>query len=101
MEYLQARRLRRRFAREATRFFETIDVFVAPEKHKPVHALTNMTGHPAITLRHGFRDDGTPRAITLWGRLYDESTLLRLGSALEQKLDLWKRRPGKMGGQAP
>jgi len=93
VEYVRARRVRRRFMQQADAFFKEIDVFIAPQAHGDTHWLTNLTGHPALTLRQQFRDDGTPRALTMWGRLYGESSLLRVGSALEEALGLWSRRP--------
>jgi hypothetical protein len=32
-------------------------------------------------------------ALNLWGRLYDEGTLARLGITLERSLDVWDVRP--------
>jgi len=93
VEHLQAQRMRRRFMDAAESIFEGIDVFVAPQRHGAMHALTNMTGQPALTLRSGFRDDGTPTATTLWAGLWDESALLRVGLALERELGVWGRRP--------
>ncbi|MCB9838733.1 MAG: amidase [Phycisphaeraceae bacterium] len=93
VEFMQARRLRRRFMKRAAALFEGVDAVIAPRRHGALHALTNMTGHPAITIRQGFREDGTPTAVTLWGGLFDDAGLLRLGGALERRLDLWNQRP--------
>jgi Asp-tRNA(Asn)/Glu-tRNA(Gln) amidotransferase A subunit family amidase len=71
---------------------------------------TNFTGHPSLTLRAGFRErppkpyldgktaqDATPRTvpqgITVWGRLFEEGMLCRLGMALEQQLGVADQRP--------
>ncbi|MCZ6794104.1 MAG: amidase [Planctomycetota bacterium] len=93
VEYLQAARLRRRAMTACAELFADIDVFVAPSRRGGLDALTNLTGHPALTIRHSFRDNGTPRGVTLWGRLFDESTLLGVGAVLERELGLWDRRP--------
>ncbi|TVQ32775.1 MAG: amidase [Phycisphaeraceae bacterium] len=93
VEYVQAQRIRGRLMRQTAALYENIDAVIAPTRHGAMHAITNMTGHPAITLRQGFREDGTPFAVTLWGRLYEDAALLRLGHALEMELDLWRRRP--------
>jgi Asp-tRNA(Asn)/Glu-tRNA(Gln) amidotransferase A subunit family amidase len=34
-----------------------------------------------------------PHGITLWGRLYDEGTILNMGMALEAEFGVWDRRP--------
>ncbi len=93
VEYMQARRLRRRFMTTAAELFGKVDAIIAPRAHGALHAMTNMTGQPAVTIRQGFREDGTPSAVTLWGGLFDDARLLRLGAGLERELGLWKRRP--------
>jgi len=78
---------------EAAQLFEGIDVIVDTRRRSNLTALTNLTGHPAATIRRGFRADGTPRAAHLWGRLYDDSTLLNVAAAVERDLGLLARRP--------
>jgi Asp-tRNA(Asn)/Glu-tRNA(Gln) amidotransferase A subunit family amidase len=34
-----------------------------------------------------------PHAISLYGRLFDEGTILRIGKALEKEFAVWDRRP--------
>ena len=93
VEFMNARRLRRRYMRVAADLFDGVDALIAPRRHGALHALTNMTGQPAITIRQGFRDDGTPYAVNLWAPLYRDSTLLALAGALERELDIWRKRP--------
>lgn len=93
VEYLQASRLRRRAMLAAQALFADVDVIIAPQRQGALHALTNITGHPAITVRQSFRDDGTPRATTLWGGVYQDGRLLSLAHALEERLDVRDRRP--------
>jgi len=93
VEALQASRVRRRGMVACQELFGGIDAVIAPQRHGTMHALTNITGNPAVTLRQAFRDDGTPRAVTLWGRVHDDAGLLRLAVRLEEELGLWKRRP--------
>jgi Asp-tRNA(Asn)/Glu-tRNA(Gln) amidotransferase A subunit family amidase len=93
VEFMQARRLRRRYMKRAAALFDGVDLVIAPRRHGAMHAMTNMTGQPALTIRQGFRKDGTPMAITLWAGLYNDAGLLCVGSALERSLDLWRKRP--------
>lgn len=103
VEYVQAKRIRRRLMRTAHDLFQPVDAIIAPEAYGAMHALTNMTGQPAITIRKGFTDDGaprsqtprslTPRSLTMWAGLYEDDTLLAIASALEHRLDVWQRRP--------
>ena len=69
------------------------DAILSPSYAGSLLLITNNTGHPSLTIRTGFKDDGTPHGITLWGRLFDEGTLCRIGMALEERLDVWSRRP--------
>ena len=70
--------------------------------------ITNFTGNPSLTLRAGFVESPprtmfgetrpgevrqVPHGITLWGRLFDEATLVRTGRALEGALGVWDERP--------
>jgi Asp-tRNA(Asn)/Glu-tRNA(Gln) amidotransferase A subunit family amidase len=92
--------------------FREVDAMVGPSLAGPMLVITNHTGHPSLTLRTGFveidklRSDfavksppplsppaRVPHGITLYGRLYDEGTILRLGRALEARADVWRARP--------
>ena len=55
--------------------------------------LSNFTGHPSLTVRTGFDDTGHPHALTLTGRLFDEGTLLRIGTVLEKAAGVAAVRP--------
>lgn len=93
VEFQQVRRLRRRAMKVAAALFSGVDAIVAPQRHGALHALTNLTGQPALTFRQAFRADGTPRAATMWAPLFEDSRLLAIGHALERKLGHSTRRP--------
>jgi Asp-tRNA(Asn)/Glu-tRNA(Gln) amidotransferase A subunit family amidase len=95
VEYLQVRRLRRR-AMEATHdLFEQKDLaaFLSPASGGGMLPLSNFTGHPSITVRTGFDATGHPHAVTLTGRLFDEGTLVRMGTVLEKAAGVAGVRP--------
>jgi Asp-tRNA(Asn)/Glu-tRNA(Gln) amidotransferase A subunit family amidase len=107
VEYIQAQRIRRDLMAPTHALFEQVDAIIAPSRD-PILRLSNMTGHPCLTLRSGFfespsRGNGpsaqpgpthtVPHGITLWGRLFEEGRLLNLGLALERKFDVARRRP--------
>jgi Asp-tRNA(Asn)/Glu-tRNA(Gln) amidotransferase A subunit family amidase len=54
---------------------------------------TNLTGHPAVILPHGFRDDGTPVSLTFVGGLFEEAKLLRVAHAFQQATDWHLKHP--------
>ncbi len=94
VEYVQLQRVRHQWMRRMHELFAGLHVIAAPGMGHTLVFSTNATGHPALTLRSGFRDDGTPVSITLHGRLFDEGTLCAIGHSLERELGVWERRPG-------
>ncbi len=94
VDYLRLQRIRTLLVeRHERRLRElALDAYLAPALGLDL-LLTNLTGHPAIVVRNGFRADGTPSAITLTGRLYGESRLLALAEALETAAGFRERRP--------
>ena len=93
VELLQAQRFRRLVCEMMAEQFEGLDAMISPSYAASLLLITNNTGHPSLTIRCGFRDDGTPSGITLWGGLFDEGTLCGIGMALERELGVWDRRP--------
>lgn len=117
VDYVQAQRLRRLAMQEMHRIYTSVDAIIGPSFAGPMQTITNLTGHPALTLRTGFTHKATragvapigalgtmkpagegsprrvPHGITLWGRLFDEGTLCNLGSRIERELDVWHDRP--------
>ncbi|HEX5459920.1 MAG TPA: amidase [Steroidobacteraceae bacterium] len=107
VEYIQAQRIRRDLLAPTHALFEPVDAIISPSRD-PMLRLTNLTGHPCLTLRTGFfespsRGEGrgvasgpahtVPHGITLWGKLFEEGRLLNLGLALERKVNVARRRP--------
>ena len=93
VELVQADRFRRQVMESMSEMMKRVDVLFSPSFSGNLLIATNFTGHPSLTLRAGFRADGTPSGVTLWGDLYEEGVLCRLGKALEQRLGVWDRRP--------
>jgi Asp-tRNA(Asn)/Glu-tRNA(Gln) amidotransferase A subunit family amidase len=93
VDYVQCQRARRQLMGELRERFAGLDAIAAPGMGASLSFLTNASGHPSLTQRVGFRSDGTPIAVTLHGRLFDEGTLCAIGSDLERELDVWRRRP--------
>ncbi|MFC2168504.1 amidase [Acidobacteriota bacterium] len=81
VEYIQANRARVQLMREMAEKMEGIDVFIAPRGSTT--SLTNLTGHPAVVVPSGFREDGTPTAIIFIGNLFAEAKTLRVAKAFQ------------------
>ncbi len=91
VEYIRAQRIRRRLGEEVERLMATYDVIVSPST-SPSVTITNLTGHPAITVNAGFAG-GLPVGLMFTGRLYDEATLVGAALSYEQARGEQNERP--------
>jgi Asp-tRNA(Asn)/Glu-tRNA(Gln) amidotransferase A subunit family amidase len=71
---------------------KTVDVIVTPT-FGPQLTATNLTGHPAVILPNGFREDGTPVSLTFIGRLFEEDTLMAVAHAYQQATSFHLKHP--------
>lgn len=62
-------------------------------KRHPITAPFNLTGHPALALPAGAAVSGLPLSLQLVGKRFDETTLLRIGHALERSVAWRDFRP--------
>jgi Asp-tRNA(Asn)/Glu-tRNA(Gln) amidotransferase A subunit family amidase len=85
VEYINACRLRYSIMQKVDPFIQQFDIIIAPPETGDQLAITNLTGHPSITLPNGFNTDGTPTSITFIGRLFDEETLLAFTKAYQEE----------------
>jgi Asp-tRNA(Asn)/Glu-tRNA(Gln) amidotransferase A subunit family amidase len=95
-DYLRAQRIRSRLVTDFCDLMKDWDAFVAPGTGKESLLTTNLTGHPALCLPCGLID-GMPRGMTLIGRLWEESTILRIGQAY-QSATSWQNEHPVLGG---
>jgi aspartyl-tRNA(Asn)/glutamyl-tRNA(Gln) amidotransferase subunit A len=106
--YLHAQEKRREVTRIFTEVLEKVDVLVTPtlpvippriaekelkigRRKEPVRSILlrftrpgNLTGLPAISLPCGFTPDRIPIGMQIFGRRFEEATLLRAAQAYEQ-----------------
>jgi Asp-tRNA(Asn)/Glu-tRNA(Gln) amidotransferase A subunit family amidase len=92
VNHVQLDRLRRLVMLHMAEMFAQADVIIGPSLAGPMLVITNFTGHPCLCLPSGF-DQGRPRSISLWGRLFEEGPLLNLAQALEPQLHPKTARP--------
>jgi Asp-tRNA(Asn)/Glu-tRNA(Gln) amidotransferase A subunit family amidase len=93
VEYVQLLRVRRLVMDAMAALFAGVDAVIASRAGTAMNFATNASGHPGLAVRAGFREDETPVGVVLFGRLFDEATLVRLGMALERELGVFERRP--------
>lgn len=115
VDHVQLDRLRYRAMRALDALFREVDVLIGPFSTGPMLVASNFTGHPCLHLRAGFFETGTrqrttlanripaalpgprfrvPQGISLWGPLFGEAAVLRVGLALERRLGVAGERPG-------
>jgi Asp-tRNA(Asn)/Glu-tRNA(Gln) amidotransferase A subunit family amidase len=82
VEYIRAQRARTLLNRQMDALMSKYDVFLSPTGSASL-GITNLTGHPAACLKAGFVD-GSPLALMITGRLYDEANVLRVALAYER-----------------
>lgn len=118
VDHVQLDRLRLKVMQALHALFEEVDVLVGPLNAGPMLVASSFTGHPCLHMRAGFVKTRTrgkvtigadslksptvarsgkiftvPQGISLWGRLFDEGTILNVGMALEKKLNVATYRP--------
>jgi Asp-tRNA(Asn)/Glu-tRNA(Gln) amidotransferase A subunit family amidase len=99
VDYINANRVRALAMQQWNALFDSVDVIVTPTNGNAQLQATNLTGHPAVILPHGFRatsaTDATmvPQSITVLGGLWMEREALVTARHIEQGLGLSTRRP--------
>ncbi|MEW6743127.1 MAG: amidase [Planctomycetota bacterium] len=93
VEYIRANRIRTLLMQEMAKATAAVDLFVAPAFAGPTLGITNLTGHPAVVLPNGFREDSTPMSITFIGKLYGEADLLAAAHSYQEATDFHRRHP--------
>ncbi len=93
VEYIQANRQRRRLIEEIHELFKDYDVIIAPTFRGRQLFVTNLTGHPALSLPTGFDRKGRPTSLTLLGNLYEEGSILSLAKAFQKVTDYHLQQP--------
>lgn len=115
VDYVQTDRFRRMVAGEMARLLNDVDLLLVPSLRDEMLTISNFTGNPSLTLPAGFvevreaRSDWAPdplhplpkfltprrvpHGVTLIGRLFDESTLIHVGRALESEFAVNREHP--------
>lgn len=93
VDYLNANRVRTQAIEAWDRLMQSVDVIVTPTNAGAQLTATNLTGHPAVIVPHGFREDGTPVSLTFLGRLFGEEAMLRVAHAYQRATGHHTRHP--------
>lgn len=115
VDLVQLQRFRRQVMNIMHEKFDGLDAIIGPSLATPMLPITNYTGHPALTIRAGFIESEArrsayiipehygpppsgkkfkvPVSVTLWGPLYEDGAICRIGMALERELGVQHMRP--------
>lgn len=95
VEYLQANRHRKVLIEKMHDIFKNYDVIISPTFGGRQLLITNLTGHPAVSIPNGFDKKGRPTSITLLSNLYDEAILLAIAKQFQERTDFDEKHPPK------
>ena len=103
VDYINANRLRSTAIAAWHELMKTVDVIVTPTSASNLSQLvaTNLTGHPAVILPNGFREDGTPVSLTFIGGLFEEAKLMAVAHAYQSATGFHRLHPPMTLNPAP
>ncbi|MDC6404574.1 MULTISPECIES: amidase [Maribacter] len=93
VEYLQANRHREVLIEKMHELIKDYDVIISPSFGNRQLVITNLTGHPVISIPTGLDKDKHPTSITLVGNLYDEASILLLAKAFQEQTEFDEMHP--------
>jgi aspartyl-tRNA(Asn)/glutamyl-tRNA(Gln) amidotransferase subunit A len=109
VDYVAAKRLRRRLTDEMLAVLGRVDVLLSATTAGPAPAFDtltlagrlspfptapfSLTGVPAVSVCSGFDRQGLPLGMQIAGRPFDETTVLRVAHAYQMATDWHARRP--------
>lgn len=93
VEYIQASRIRYQLVQAMHQLMLDIDVYLAPTWEGGNLLVTNLTGHPSISVPNGFDENDSPTSITFTGQLFGEANLLAVAKAFQDATEFHRKRP--------
>jgi len=93
VEYIQANRQRQVLIEKMQDIMKNYDVLISPSSGNRLSIITNLTGHPAISIPTGLDKEKHPTSVTLVGNLYDENSILLLAKAFQDQTEFDEMHP--------
>lgn len=91
-QYIQANRYRTQLIQKMDEVFSKYDVIVVPTRGFDQLLITNLTGHPALSVPNGFKE-GSPTSFTIIGGLYKDAQIIYLANAYQNFTDFDEMHP--------
>ena len=88
VQYIQANRARTKLMEAFAKVFDGIDLFIGSQL-----GVTNLTGHPEISLVSGFDTRNQPMSLRFTGKLFGDEDILLLARAFQARTDFHLKRP--------
>jgi len=85
VEYIQANRYRDQLIQETNEVMQKYDVVITPTFGQNQLVITNLTGHPVITMPVGIDEEGHPISISLLGNLFEEDKILKVAKYIQDR----------------
>ncbi len=93
VEYIQANRHRTVLVNEINSLFKDFDIILSPSFGKNQLLITNLTGHPVVSLPNGLDKKGRPTSISIIGNYGAEDKILYFAEVLQKQIKFNKKRP--------
>jgi len=88
VEYLQANRIRTQLIRDFHESMKAFDLLIGSDIY-----LTNLTGHPEMSVPHGFYEEGLPTTLRFTGKLFGETEMMKVAHAFQTRTDYHLTHP--------
>ena len=93
VEYIQANRFRAQLVGEVISILSNFDIIISPTFGGKQMLITNLTGHPALSIPNGFNKNNSPTSITFVGNYFEEGKILSFAHFLQKESDFHTKKP--------
>jgi Asp-tRNA(Asn)/Glu-tRNA(Gln) amidotransferase A subunit family amidase len=84
VDYINASRIRTELIAAYHERTKGFDVIISPTFGGNQSLMTNLTGHPCISIPNGFDAESSPNSITFLGKLFGEAAVVALARAYQE-----------------
>ena len=69
------------------------DIIISPTFGGRQMLITNLTGHPALSIPNGFNKKNSPTSITLLGNYFEEGKILSFAHLIQKESNFHTKKP--------